>query len=117
MQNRRRNSYLESSYTGVGAFSPSPAPHTNALAAASVIGNALKANNHNPVGLNLPKLQPPKASRTESISSRNSSIVAGNSYARVNSIRNNSVNTATARRLSLSSIQKQRLSAQKVFQI
>lgn len=113
MQNRRRNSYLESSYTGVGAFSSSPAPHTNALAAASVIGNALKANNHNPVGLNLPKLQPPKASRTESISSRNSSIVAGNSYARVNSIRNNSVNTATARRLSLSSIQKQRLSAQK----
>lgn len=113
MQNRRRNSYIETSYTGVGAFSSAPAPNSSALAAASVIGSALKANNHNPVGLNLPKVQS-KSSRTGSISrysnTRTSSI---NTNTSANPIRTNSINTASARRQSLTSIPKQRLSTQK----
>ncbi|TID28316.1 hypothetical protein CANINC_002493 [Pichia inconspicua] len=120
---RHRNSYIETSYTGVGAFSSAPAPNSNALAAASVIGNALKNNNHNPNGLEYPKIQPPRATlaqRAGSITSN--SPPARNSPNRQNSIRtsghssstrNNSVDTATARRLSLSSIPKQRLSYQK----
>ena len=123
MQNRNRNSYLETSYTGVGAFSSAPAPHSNALAAASVIGNALKKNNHNPNNLDLPKLQapkaPPKLSRTSSVTSssnyrrnstRNPSITES-SY--INTIRTNSINTASARRMSLTTLSKQRLQSQK----
>lgn len=53
----RRKSYLEGSYTGVSAFSSAPAPNNNALAAASVIGDALKANNYKAQGLNLPQTQ------------------------------------------------------------
>lgn len=120
-RNRNRNSHVESSYTGVGAFSSAPAPHTNALAAASVIGAALKNNNHNPSGLQYPKIQPPKATlaqRAGSITSMSPSNNRSNSV-RVNSInsssiaRANTVDTANARRLSLSSVPKQRLSYQK----
>lgn len=118
---RRRESYVETSYTGVGAFSSAPAPSTNALVAASVIGNALKANNHNPVGLSIPKVQAPKANRyvraasitndSKSSISRSSSRLPDN-YVSVS--RANSINTANARRMSMSSsMAKNRLSNQK----
>ena len=119
---RRRESYVETSYTGVGAFSSAPAPSTNALVAASVIGNALKANHHNPVGLNIPKVQAPKANRyvraasitndSKSSISRSSSRLPDN-YVSVS--RANSINTANARRMSMtsSSMAKNRLSNQK----
>lgn len=122
MQRRPRDSYIEGSYTGVSAFSSAPAPSTNALVAASVIGSALKANNNNPVGLNLPKVQGPKANkfvRAASItndSSRRNSIVTRNLPDNYISIsRANSINTANARNTSMtnSSMNKNRLSYQK----
>ncbi len=109
---------METSYTGVGAFSSSRAPDSNALAAASVIGNALKANNHDPNNLNLPKLQasrpPQRVSRAGSITSNaRHSLTARSESAYVASVRNNSINTANARRMSVSAIPKQRLQNQK----
>lgn len=122
MHSRRRNSYIETSYTGVGAFSSAPAPHTNALAAASAIGNALKSNNQNLTNLNIPPIQAPKSSkqisRSPSMTSnahKRTSLVQSSSItqAYINQSRNNSIDTANARRLSLSSIPKQRLLSQK----
>lgn len=120
---RNRNSYIETSYTGVGAFGSAPAPNSNALAAASVIGNALKNNNHNPSGLQYPKIQPPKSTLAQRAGSLTSNAAsARNALNRQSSLRtstqstpsrNNSVDTATARRMSLSSIPKQRLSYHK----
>lgn len=121
---RRRDSYIETSYTGVGAFSSSPAPNKNALVAASVIGNALKNNNNNPVGLNIPKIQGPKANKfvraasiTNDTSRRNSLNVRSNSNLPDNYIsisRANSINTLNARNMSLTSaMSKNRLSSQK----
>lgn len=118
---RRRDSKVETSYTGVGAFSSSPAPSTNALMAASVIGNALKANNNNPVGLSIPKVQPPRANKfvraasiTNDSSRRNS--LRSNSNLPDNYIsisRANSINTANARRTSLTGPKSKYLSGQK----
>lgn len=110
---------METSYTGVGAFSSAPAPNTNALVAASVIGNALKANNHNPVGLNIPRVQPPRANRyvraasitNDSQNSLRSSQRLPDNFVAVS--RANSINTANARRMSLTSMPKNRLSGQK----
>lgn len=119
MYNKQRNSYVETSYTGVGAFSSAPAPHTNALAAAAVIGDALKANDNKPTGLNLPKLQAPRpriprsASITANSVARNNRTASITQNAYINASRNNSINTATARRASLSSFPKQRLAGQK----
>lgn len=48
---------MQTSYTGVSAFSSDPAPSDGALAAASAIGQALRANNHQPRNLNLPPTQ------------------------------------------------------------
>lgn len=116
MSSRRRSSYIETSYTGVGAFSSAPAPHANALAAASVIGNALKANNHKPNGIEVPPLQGPRAPRKLSIVTSNSNRRNSVRHSSINnypSSRTNSVNTANVRRASLYNIPKQRLNGQK----
>ncbi|ODV85088.1 hypothetical protein CANARDRAFT_8216 [[Candida] arabinofermentans NRRL YB-2248] len=83
------------SYTGVSNTSNGAAPASNALAAASVIGKALKDNNHNPSGLNLPQ-QPQKntsAHRTASLlGTRRDSLTA-----RSNSVTNNTVRAPPSR--------------------
>ncbi|GME77428.1 unnamed protein product [Ambrosiozyma monospora] len=83
------------SYTGVSSQSNAPAPTSGALAAASVIGKALKENNHKADGLNL-KLpqQPPKNSQAH----RNSSLLGANRNSPY--VRANSINSSSARRVS-----------------
>ena len=81
MFNRRRRSRQSASYTGVNQQrGTEKKPNAGALAAASVIGEALKQNGNNPVGMKLPPHQTSRRlSRSSSLLSLNTNLSRRNS--------------------------------------